>query len=82
MIKSYVTSVSILKRDVEVGIVSLERCIVTDNVSHGWEWVSPEFFYVYICLFSNTHVQLSFNEFTMSVLHTLIVASTQLHPNS
>jgi len=71
-----------LKRDVEVDIISLEQCIVTDNVSHGWKGASSKFLYVYNCLFSNTHVRLSFDEFTMSVLHTLNVASTQLHPNS
>jgi len=45
MIKSYATSVPILKRDAEVDIVSLERCITIDDVCHGREVTSSKSFY-------------------------------------
>jgi len=40
------------------------------------------FFFVYASLFSDFHVFLPFDDFTTSVLQTLNVAPSQLHPNT
>lgn len=40
-----------------------------------------DFFYMYACFFTDSHVCLPFHEFTMGVLCTLNVALMQLHPN-
>jgi len=71
-----------LTKDIEEGIISLERCIAIDNVCHGREGHIYDSFYMYVCLFKDTHVWLPFDEFTMGVLHVLNVALTQLHLNS
>ena len=39
-------------------------------------------FYMYMCHFSQLHVRLPLDDFTMGVLQALNVAPTQLHPNS
>jgi len=41
-----------------------------------------KFFYMYMCHFSQLHVRLPFDDFTMGVLRALNVAPTQLHPNN
>jgi len=37
---------------------------------------------MYACLFTDSHVRIPFDEFTMGILRTPNVAPTQLHPNS
>jgi len=37
---------------------------------------------MYLCLFSDLHVSLPFDEFTLAVLRALNVALTQMHPNT
>jgi len=59
-----------------------EHCMPIDNVCHGREGHNNDFFYIYPCLFTDSHVCLPFDEFTIGVLRTLNVAPTQLHPNS
>jgi len=59
-----------------------ERCTPMDNVCHGREGHDHDFFYIYPCLFIDSHLRLSFDDFTMGVLRTLNVVPTQLHPNS
>ena len=51
-------------------------------VCHGREGATEEFFYMYMCHFSQLHIRLPFDEFTMGVLRLLNVAPTQLHPNN
>ena len=62
--------------------MALERVSVVDCVFHGQEGAAEEFFYVYMCHFSQLHTRLLFNDFTMGVLRLLNVAPTQLHLNS
>lgn len=50
------TSVTMLTKDIEEGIISLERCIAIDNVCHGREGHIYDSFYMYVCLFKDTHV--------------------------
>ena len=37
---------------------------------------------MYVCLFTDSHVYMPFDEFIMSVFRTVNMALTQLHPNS
>ncbi|QCD89120.1 hypothetical protein DEO72_LG4g58 [Vigna unguiculata] len=67
---------------VNKGIVSLERVSAIDRVYHGQEGATEKFFYMYMCHFSQLHVRLPLDDFTMGVLRALNVAPTQLHPNS
>ena len=48
----------------------------------GQEGATEKFFYMYMCHFSQLHVRLPLDDFTMGVLRGLDVAPTQLHPNS
>ncbi|QCD93788.1 hypothetical protein DEO72_LG5g1864 [Vigna unguiculata] len=63
-------------------IVSLERVSAIDRVCHGQEGATEKFLFMYMCHFSQLHVRLPFDDFTMGVLRALNVAPTQLHPNS
>jgi len=63
-------------------IVSIKQAKSGDNVCHGWEGHSHDFFYMYSTLVTNLHVCLPFDDFTMGILRVLNVASSQLHPNS
>ena len=50
----------------------------------GMPWprgATEKFFYMYMCHFSQLHVRLPLDDFTMGVLRALNVAPTQLHPN-
>jgi len=62
--------------------VSIEKCSVINCICYGREGSESDFFYMYGCFFTDAHVGLSFDEFTMDVLRILNVAPTQLHPNS
>ena len=62
--------------------MALERVSVVDCVCHGQEGAIEEFFYVYMCHFSQLYIRLPFDDFTMRVLRLLNVAPTQLHQNS
>jgi len=62
--------------------MSLERVIVVERVCHGQEGATDKFFYIYMCHFSQLHVRLPFDDFTMGVIRLQNVAPTQLHPNS
>ena len=59
-----------------------ERVTAVECVCHGRERAAEDFFYMYMCHFSQLHIRLPFDEFTMGVLQLLNVAPTQLHPNS
>jgi len=69
-------------RDVSRDIVSLERVSVVERVCHSQEGAADKFFYMYMCHFSQLHVRLLFDDFTIRVLWLLNVAHTQLHLNS
>jgi len=66
----------------KLGIVSLERVSAIDCVCHEQEGAAEKFFYMYMCHFSQLHVRLPLDDFTMGVLRELNVAPTQLHPNN
>ena len=48
----------------------------------GRPGAGPPFFYMYACFFSDLHVSLPFDTFTMGVLRALNVVPTQVHPNT
>jgi len=60
----------------------MEKCSVSDRVCYGREEGEPDFFFMYSAFFTDVHVRLPLDEFTMGVLRILNVAPTQLHPNS
>jgi len=57
-------------------------CGPTERVCMGRSGDGPPFFYMYTCFFSDLHVSLPFDTFTMGVLRALNVAPTQVHPNT
>lgn len=81
-IDGFIHRVSILKPDSPSNVIATNSCSHTERVYHGRENGSQDFFYVYICLFTNLDVTFPFNEFTMGVLRFLDVVPTQFHPNS
>jgi len=82
MVESYAAAYHIIAEGVLEGALSLERCSAVDNVCHGQKAHGSDFFFMYGCLFIDSHVRVPFDEFTIGVLSTLNVAPTQLHPNS
>jgi len=82
LLKSWLNCIPVLERSVQRDIVALERVSAIDCICHGQEGAFEEFFYMYMCDFSQLYVRLPFNDFTMGVLRLLNVAPTQLHPNS
>jgi len=73
---------SVLKPGGHSHYFSVVPCGSAERVCMGRPDAGPPFFYMYICFFSNLHVSLSFDEFTMDVLQVLNVVSTQVHPNT
>ncbi|QCD93360.1 hypothetical protein DEO72_LG5g1435 [Vigna unguiculata] len=82
LLNSWLNCTPIISRGVSGDIVSLERVSAIDRVCHGQEGATEKFFYMYMCHFSQLHIRLPFDDFTMGVLRALNVAPTQLHPNS
>ncbi|QCE04051.1 hypothetical protein DEO72_LG8g2084 [Vigna unguiculata] len=82
LLNSWLNCTPVMSRGVSGDIVSLERVSVVDRVCHGQEGATEKFFYMYMCHFSQLHVRLPLDDFTMGVLRALNVAPTQLHPNS
>ncbi|QCD96421.1 hypothetical protein DEO72_LG6g1124 [Vigna unguiculata] len=82
LLKSGLNCTLVIAKGVSGGIVSLERVSAIDCVCHGQEGATEKFFYMYMCHFSQLHVRLPLDDFTMGVLRALNVAPTQLHPNS
>ena len=72
----------ILKVDEYSSYFSVLPCGATESVSLGRSGTNPPFFYMYACFFTDLHVSLPFDEFTMGVLQALNVAPTQVHPNT
>jgi len=82
LLNSWLNCIPVISKGVSGDIVSLERVSAIDRVCHGQEGATEKFFYMYICNFSQLHVRLPLDSFTMGVLRALNVAPTQLHPNS
>jgi len=82
LLNSWLNCTSIIAKGVDRGIVSLERVSAIERVCHGQEGATEKFFYMYMCHFSQLHVRLLLDDFTIGVLRELHVAPTQLHPNS
>ncbi|QCD89899.1 hypothetical protein DEO72_LG4g851 [Vigna unguiculata] len=82
LLNSWLNCTPVMSRGVSGDIVSLERVSAIDRVCHGQEGAAEKFFYMYMCHFSQLHIRLPFDDFTMGVLRALNVAPTQLHPNS
>jgi len=78
----FVASVPMVVPEVESGFVSMEKCSTSDRVCYGREEGESDFFFMYSAFFTDVHVRLPLDEFTMGVLRILHVAPTQLHPNS
>jgi len=82
LLKSWLNCIPIFERGAQRDIVALERVIAIDCICHGQEGASEEFFYKYMCHFSQLYVRLLFDDFTMGVLRLLNIAPTQLHLKS
>jgi len=82
LLNSWLNCTPVIAKGVSGGIVSLERVSTIDRVCHGQERATEKFFYMYMCHFSQLHVRLPLDDFTMGVLRSLNVTPTQLHPNS
>jgi len=82
LLNSWLNCTPVISKGVSGDIVSLERVSAIDRVCHGQEGATEKFFYMYMCHFSQLHVRLPLDDFTMGVLWALNVAPTQLHPNS
>ena len=72
----------ILKADASRDFFRVEPCSATETIFLIRSPTKSFFFYMYACLFSDLHVSLPFDNFTMDVLKALNVAPTQLHPNT
>jgi len=82
LLKSWLNCTPIFERGARRDIVASDRVSVVKCVCHGRKGVAEEFFYMYMCHFSQLHIRLPFDVFTMGVLWLLNVAPTQLHSNS
>ena len=82
LLKLWLNCVPVFERGARKDIVALERVNAIDCVCHGREGATEEFFYVYMCHFSQLYIRLPFDDFTMGVLRLVNVAPAQLYPNS
>jgi len=82
LLKLWLNCTPIFEKGARRDIIAPERVTALECACHGREGATEEFFYMYMCHFSQLHIHLPFDEFTMGVLRLLNVAHTQLHPNS
>ncbi|QCD86307.1 hypothetical protein DEO72_LG3g828 [Vigna unguiculata] len=82
LLNSWLNCTPVISKGVSGDIVLLERVSAVDRVCHGQEGATEKFFYMYMCHFSQLHVRLPLDDFTMGVLRALNVAPTQLYPKS
>ena len=82
LLNSWLNCTPVISKGVSWDIVSLERVSAIDRVCHRQEGATEKFFYMYMWHFSQLHLRLPLDAFTMGVLRALNVAPTQLHPNS
>jgi len=81
LLNSWLNCTLVIAKGISGSIVSLERVSAIDRVCHGQEGAPEKFFYMYMCHFSQLHVQLLLDDFTMGVFHALDVtlrSSTQI----
>jgi len=76
LVNSWLYCTPIIAKGVDRGIVSLERVSAIERVCHDQEGAIEKFFYMYMCHFSQLHVRLPLDDFTMGVLRELNVAPT------
>ncbi|QCE10255.1 hypothetical protein DEO72_LG10g1483 [Vigna unguiculata] len=76
LLKSWLNCTPIFEKGARRDIVVPERVTAVECVCHGREGAIEEFFYMYMCHFSQLHIRLPFDEFTMGVLQLLNVAPT------
>ncbi|QCD83328.1 hypothetical protein DEO72_LG2g3672 [Vigna unguiculata] len=65
LLNSWLNFTPVLGRDVSRDIMSLEQVNAVERVCHGQEGAADKFFYMYMCHFSQLHVRLLFDNFTM-----------------
>ena len=80
-LRSFLSNSQIYYSDIGSDIISFWPVGNVDNVSHGRENDSNDFFYFYACFFRDLYIRLPLNDFQMGVLNFLNIAPTQLHPN-
>jgi len=80
-LRSFLSHSQIYYSNNENDIISFRRVGNVDNICHGREGDSYEFFYFSACFFRDLHIRLPLNDFQMGVLNFLNIAPTQLHPN-
>jgi len=68
LLNSWLNCTPVIAKGVDRGIVSLERVSAIERVYHGQEGAVEKFFYMYMCHFSQLHVRLPLDDFTMGVL--------------
>ena len=66
LLNSWLNCTPVISRGVSGDIVSLERVSAIDRVCHGQEGAAEKFFYMYMCHFSQLHIRLPFDDFTMA----------------
>ena len=81
-ISTFLGRYPILKSDACDGILAVEHCRPTDTICMGRSSSEGHFFFLYSCLFSDLHISLLFDDFTMDVLQALNMAPSQLYPNT
>ncbi|QCD86742.1 hypothetical protein DEO72_LG3g1268 [Vigna unguiculata] len=65
LLNSSLNCTPVISRGVSGDIVSLERVSAIDRVCHGQEGAAKKFCYMYMCHFSQLHIRLPFDDFTM-----------------
>jgi len=73
-ISAFLGKYPILKSDTDERIIGVERWKMTDTICIGQSPSEGPFNFLYSCVFSNLHVVILFNDFTMGILQTLNVA--------
>ncbi|QCE03251.1 hypothetical protein DEO72_LG8g1275 [Vigna unguiculata] len=69
MLNLWLNCTYVIAKGVDRGIVSLERMSAIVRVCHGQEGAAEKFFYMYMCHFSQLHVRLPLDDFTMGSLY-------------
>ena len=75
-VTKFLAKYPVLKAGWHFHYFSVLPCEPAKSVCFGRSGTSPPFFYMYTCLFSDLHVSLPFDKFTMGVLQALNVAPT------
>ncbi|QCE14637.1 hypothetical protein DEO72_LG11g1640 [Vigna unguiculata] len=68
LLNSWLNCTPVIAKGVSGGIVSLETVSAIDRVCHRQEGATEKFFYMYMCHFSQLHVRLPLDDFTMVVV--------------